>query len=195
MAAETTRPVRTRRWTRAEYERLIERGFFRQDERLELIAGKLIVREPQGASHHAVIELVAQALRVAFGAGWFVRVQGPIALDAASEPEPDVSVVPGTPRDYVSELPASPVLVVEVSETTLAFDRRRKASLYARAGIADYWVVDLVGRRLEVYREPITAASPRSAAKYRTTHILGPADTIAPLAAPSARIRIADVLP
>jgi Uma2 family endonuclease len=195
MAPATGKPVRTRRWTRAEYDRLIEHGFFRPDERLELIDGALIVREPQGASHHAVVELVAQALRHAFGHGWFVRVQGPIALDVASEPEPDVSVVPGTPRDHVIELPARPVLIVEVSETSLGFDRGRKASLYARAGIADYWIVDLMGHRVEVRREPVTSASPGPAAQYRSMRLLGAEETISPLAAPSARIRVADLLP
>jgi Uma2 family endonuclease len=195
MAPTTSQRGRTRRWTRAEYERLIAHGFFRPDERLELIDGVLLVREPQGASHHAVVELVAQALRLGFGSGWFVRVQGPIALDLASEPEPDVSVVSGTPRDYVMELPARPVLIVEVSESSLAFDRGRKAFLYARAGIADYWIVDLIGRRLEVRREPVIPASRGSAAPYRSTHLLGPDETISPLAARSARIRVADLLP
>src|SRR5712691_8237071 len=85
----------TRRWTRAEYARLIETGVFHPDERLELIGGELIVRERQGASHSLAIELINEALRAAFGAGWRIRVQLPVALDDESEPEPDFSVVPG----------------------------------------------------------------------------------------------------
>ena len=74
----------------------------------------------------------------------------PLALDALSEPEPDVSVVPGSWRDYDTDHPQSPVLVVEVADATLAFDRDDKASLYARAGVADYWIVNLPDRRLEL---------------------------------------------
>src|SRR6266446_3958714 len=96
--------TRTRRWTRLEYERLIDAGMFRSGERLELLGGHLVVREPQGRSLHATaIGLVEDALRACFGSGWVVRVQMPIALDDESEPEPDVAVVPGARRGY--ELP------------------------------------------------------------------------------------------
>jgi hypothetical protein len=115
----------TRRWTRAEYARLIDTGVFHPDERLELIGGELIVRERRGASHSLAIELINEALRAAFGAGWRIRVQLPVALDDESEPEPDFSIVPGTPRQApLDPKPARPALVVEVAETTLAFDRK-----------------------------------------------------------------------
>lgn len=191
----STYRVRTRRWTRAEYDRLIENGVFPPDGRLELIDGELIVKEPQGAPHHSVIELVAATLRAAFGPGWFVRVQGPVALDAVSQPELDVSVARGGPRDYLVAHPAWPVLVVEVSEATRAFDRGCKASLYARAGIADYWMVDLVARRLEVRRDPVSSSSAQGGGKYRSVRLLGPGDSVPPLAAPAARIRVSDLLP
>src|SRR5437899_1018143 len=100
------------RWTRVEYERLIEQGFFRPGDPVELIGGALIVADPQGSAHFTSIQLVAEALRAAFGRGWVVRLQGPIALDDESEPEPDVAVVLGEPRDYASAHPARPVLVV-----------------------------------------------------------------------------------
>jgi len=143
----TTR-VRTRRWTRSEYERLIDRGLFREDERLELLDGLLVVKEPQGDPHAAAVDLVVAALRAAFGTGWLVRAHAPLALGLRSRPEPDVSVVYGSPRDYRRAAPTEAVLVVEVSQTSLAFDRRRKASIYARAGIPDYWIVNLVERVL-----------------------------------------------
>src|SRR5918995_6305447 len=129
-----TPTLRTRRWTRREYDRLVELGVFRPDERLELLDGVLMVREPQHAPHALVIRACEEALRVAFSAGWDVRVQLPIALDPHSEPEPDVAVVPGSFRDYPHEHPSRPVLLVEVSDTTLALDRR-KTGLYARAGV------------------------------------------------------------
>ena len=129
--------IRTRRWTRREYDRLIELGVLHEDEPIELLAGRLVVREPQRTPHATATQLAAEALRTAFGAGWSVRVQLPIALDDASEPEPDVAVVRGAPRDYLREHPSAPVLVVEIAHDSLRADRTLKARLYARAGIAD----------------------------------------------------------
>src|SRR2546426_12232297 len=88
----TTYPARTRRWTRVEYERLINIGVFRADEPLELLGGELIVSEPQNSAHYTAIGLVEDALRAALEPGWLVRSQGPIELDDESEPEPDVAV-------------------------------------------------------------------------------------------------------
>jgi len=168
--------VQTRRWTRAEYDRMILKGVLDEDEPLELLDGRLVVREPESASHNAAIWLVQNALRRAFGRGWLVRGPAPLALDPASEPAPDLTVVRGSPRDYTRDHPARPALVVEVARTSLAKDRRMKSGLYARAGIADYWVVNLVDRVLEVYRDPVRRASARYGWKYD-------------------RIRVADLLP
>ncbi|MBF8286979.1 MAG: uncharacterized protein HW381_87, partial [Candidatus Rokubacteria bacterium] len=108
---------RTRRWTRAEYDRLIDKRVFHPDERLELLAGHLVVREPQGDPHAFAIELANEALRSAFGPEWRVRVLLPIALDEESEPEPDVSVAPGPLRESAEAKPSRLVLVVEVAES------------------------------------------------------------------------------
>ena len=114
---------RTRRFTRAEYDRLIELGVFQPDEDIELIGGELIVAEPQGAPHYTAIRKTAKALEAAFGPGWDVRMEGPIGLDDESEPEPDVAVVPGSLDDYAREHPSRPVLTVEIAESSLALDR------------------------------------------------------------------------
>src|SRR3989449_7061646 len=151
----TTSPARTRRWTRVEYERLIDIGVFRADEPLELLGGELIVSEPQNSAHYTAIGLVEDALRAALEPGWLVRSQGPIALDDESEPEPDVAVTRGARRSYSRQHPSRPALVVEVAESSLAFYREHKGSLYARAGLDDYWIVNLVDRVLEVYRRPV----------------------------------------
>ena len=151
----TSYHVQLRQWTRREYERLIELGVFRPEEPLELLGGQLMVSEPQGSAHYTAIGLVEDALRVAFGPGWLVRSQGPIALDADSEPEPDVAVIRGARRDYGRQHPPRPELIVEVAESSLSFDREHKGSLYARAGIADYWILNLVERVLAVYRQPV----------------------------------------
>src|SRR5437016_14102960 len=91
--------VRIRRWTRREYERMIDRGIFRPDDRLELIDGQMVVNEPQDSEHFTSILLVADTLRAAFGSGWLVRPQGPVALEDRSKPAPDASLLQGPPRD------------------------------------------------------------------------------------------------
>ncbi|PYN96054.1 MAG: hypothetical protein DMD91_23010 [Candidatus Rokuibacteriota bacterium] len=187
--------LQVRRWKRVEYEQLIERGIFLPGERIELIDGLLVVAEPQSSLHFTTVRLVERALTHAFGSGWDVRAQGPIALDDASEPEPDVAVVLGDLRDYLETHPADPVLVVEVSLTSLDFDRVHKSSLYARAGRPEYWIVDLVDRALEVRRAPAPSPSAPYGWDYGSVEVLRPGDSARPLAAPAAQIAVADLLP
>lgn len=191
----TTYPLRTRRWTRAEYDRMIEAGVFQPEDPIELLGGELIVAEPKGSAHQTAIGLVQDALRVALGPGWLVRSQGPIALDDESEPEPDIAVAPGSHRDYSAAHPEQPVLVVEVSESTLAFDRAHKGSLYARAGLVDYWILNLVDNVLEVYREPVADRTAPFGWRYARPEVLGPEASAVPLAVPAARILVHDLLP
>ena len=111
-------------------------------------------------------------------------------------PEPDAAVVPGGPRDYATTgHPTTALLIVEVSDTTLSYDRGCKASLYARAKIADYWIVNLVHGRLEVRRNPVPDVSERYGWRYQDVLLLAPPDRIAPLAAPKKHIAVADLLP
>jgi Uma2 family endonuclease len=187
--------VRTRRWTRVEYERLIDRGLLDEDEPIELLDGLMVVKEPQHTPHATAVTLAAEVLRIAFGPGWAVRVQLPVALDDRSEPEPDVCVVAGSPRDYVDAHPTRPVLVVEVAQSGLRLARGRKAAAYARAGIGDYWIVNLVDRMLEVHREPSRWHAARPRWGYASIAPLPADGTVSPLAAPAARVRVADLLP
>jgi Uma2 family endonuclease len=187
--------VKTRRWKRVEYERLIETGFFQPGDPIELIGGQLIVAEPQGSGHFAAIRAVEEALRAAFGVGWDVRGQGPVALDEESEPEPDVAVVPGSYRDYVAAHPSRPVLVVEVSESSLALDRHHKGSLYARAGLDDYWIVNLVDQVLEVYRDPSLDPAASFGWRYQSVEARECGAFVSPLALAGARIPVGDLLP
>ena len=184
-----------RRWTRAEYDRLVDCGVLQEDEPIELLDGLMLVKEPKHAPHSTGVTLVAEALRVAFGGGWLIRVQDPIVLDDRSEPEPDVCVVPGSPRDYGDAHPTRPMLVVEVADSGLRIARGRKARAYARAGIQDYWILNLVDRLLEVRREPIVLADAGGRPRYRSIVTLGTDDTVTPLAAPDATIRVGDLLP
>ncbi len=188
-------PMKTRRWTRAEYDRLVEYGVFGEDEHLELLDGLLVVREPQGSGHGAAVVALQDALRAAFGSRFHVRPQLPVALDDASEPEPDAVVVRGRPWDYRAGHPTTPLLVAEIAVSSLAVDRRLKGGLYARAGIPDYWVVNLRDEVLEVYRRPARSPSSRHGWKYRSVRLLRRGATISPLAAPRARIAVADLLP
>ena len=105
MHAMASYETRTRRFSRAEYERLIDLGVFQPGEPIELIGGELMVAEPQGAAHYTAIMKTAKALEAAFGPGWHVRTQGPIGLDDDSEPEPDVAVVPGARTSTAAPIP------------------------------------------------------------------------------------------
>jgi Uma2 family endonuclease len=187
--------TRTRRFSRAEYERLIDLGVFQPGEAIELIGGELMVAEPQGAAHYTAIVKTAKALEAAFGPGWHARTQGPIGLDDDSEPEPDVVVVPGSPDDYGRAHPSRPVLTVEVAESSLAIDRRHKGSLYARAGLPDYWILNLVDRVLEVYREPAADAAAPFGWRYASHEVLDPSAGVTPLAAPGSSIPVSRLLP
>lgn len=187
--------IKTRRFTRVEYEKLIEVGFFEPGEAVELVGGELLVSEPQGARHYTAILKVARALGRVFGDGWIVRTQGPIGLDEDSEPEPDVAVVSGSLDDYRAVHPSRPVLTVEVSDSSLEIDRGRKGAAYARAGLADYWIVNLLDDVLEVYRDPAPDASSPSGWGYARRIVLRASDEVRPLAASEARVRVSDFLP
>lgn len=187
--------TQTRRWTRAEYDRLIELGIFQPGDPIELIGGELMVAEPQSAEHYTAIRKCAKALEAAFGPGWEVRTEGPINLDDESEPEPDVAVVPGSLHDYSRAHPSRPVLTLEISLSSLTIDRVRKGSLYARAGLADYWVLNLVARTLEVYREPVADGEAPFGWRYARREVLAASGRVAPLEAPTASVAVADLLP
>lgn len=183
-----------RRWTREEYHRMAEIGLFR-NQRVELIEGEIISMAAMNSSHRTVINLADDLLRSIFGAGYFVSVQCPLALGPASEPEPDIAVIAGNIRDYTNAHPTTAALIVEVAESSLAHDRRYKGSLYARAGILDYWIINLKRRRLEVRRRPQTDAAESFGYGYAEITLYGPNDTVSPLARPDALLQVRDLLP
>jgi Uma2 family endonuclease len=187
-------PLTVRHWTRKEYDRLGELGVL-DGEPLELIGGQLIVAEPKGPYHSGGVGMIADVVRAALPPGWIVRCQDPIALDDESEPEPDIAVASGTHMDYLAHHPQRPALVIEVADSSLAFDRRRKGSLYARGGVQDYWIVNLVDHVLEVYREPVADASAVYGWHYRSVEHITTAGTVALLALPAVRVAVADLLP
>lgn len=188
-------PPRTRRWTRGEYERLVDERIFRDDEHLELLDGLLVVREPHGSRHGAAVAALCTVLARAFGAGFHVRPHLPLALDEASEPEPDIVVVRGEAWDYVSAHPSAPLLVVEIADASLALDREHKSSLYARAGVVDYWIVNLPERVVEIYRQPVAATGTPFGWRYANVQRLAPGATVSPLSGPKAVVAVGDLLP
>ena len=176
------------RLSRTEYDRAVEAGVFELDAKLELVDGDLLAMTPQGSRHATGVDLAADSLRHAFGAGFHVRMQLPLAIDDYSEPEPDVAVVTGGIRDYREAHPTTALLIVDVSDDSLRRDRTVKKRLYARCGIPEYWILALPDARLEVHRDP-------AADGYRTVSIHRTGETVAPLARPAATIAVTDLLP
>ena len=183
----------TVRWTKDEYHRLAEMGWF-DDRRVELLAGEIFEMPVPKMAHVVALDLTASSLRAAFGNGYWVSPQAPLDLMLSSEPIPDVFVVPGKPRDYTVH-PTTALLLVEVSDSTLSHDRNRKGSLYAAALIQDYWIVNLVDRQVEVYRVPVSDAAGYFGFTYSQRTIAVPGDTVSPLALPQGQIAVADLFP
>ena len=179
------------RWDREHYEQMVELGVFDSEPRVELIEGYIIDMAPQSSTHAAVVHLVTEALDRVFGQSYYsIRVQAPLALDDESEPEPDIAVVSGGPRDYVDHHPSSAVLVVEVAGTSLQRDQSLKKSLYARNKIQEYWIINLDATCLEIYRQPQHKNN-----TYQEQLTLQAGDSISPVAQPECSIPIVDLLP
>lgn len=187
---------RRRHWTRQEYYRAAEQGLFRSDERLELIRGEIIQKvSPQGRPHAKIITKTVKALEAVFVSGCHVVSQQPLYVSEESEPEPDVMVVNGTADDYDEHpTPTDVLLLVEVSDSTVRFDRREKAALYAESGVTEYWIVNVQARTLEVYRDPVPLANAPYGYGYATHSDYIETATVTPLSAPQALVRVADLL-
>jgi Uma2 family endonuclease len=175
-------------WTRAEYESLVDSGFFGPEGRVELVSGIVYDMSPQNSLHATVLYLAEEALRQVFGVGWMVRCQMPLALSEDSEPEPDLAVVAGKPLEFLQAHPSTAALIVEVAGTSLLHDRQRKALLYAQTGIPEYWLLRTAESQLEVFRDP----SPQG---YRSRTVLERHDTLSPLARPEVSLPVATLFP
>jgi len=183
----------TYRFTRAMYDQMVDAGIL-EDQRVELIGGEILQMSPIHNPHVVACTLVTELLREAFGKTVHLRVQAPLAFDE-SEPQPDIAVIPGSPRDYDYH-PNCAFLVVEVSDSSLRFDRKVKGSLYASARIPEYWLLNLRDSQLEVYRSPKRDKTQRFGFRYSTVQVLKRKEGVVPLALPKANpIRIADMLP
>lgn len=184
---DSSAPTR-RRWMRAEFARMVDTGILQPDERVELLDGAVVPMTPQKSLHAATVQALMEALLSCFGPGHQVRVQLPLALSKHSEPGPDLAVVAGKRWDFRADHPTTAALVVEVADTSLGKDRLRKGPLYARAGIQEYWIVDLTSDVLDVFRDPTEQG-------YASASQLRRGQTVRPLAAPETVLSVVDLLP
>lgn len=148
------------RFTRDEYHRMATTGLF-ADQRVELLDGEIIIMSPKLTSHSYAVTRLMYTLIPAFGAGAIVRVQDPVVLNDRSEPEPDLVVCQADPGQYKQAHPRADqvLLIIEVADSSLSYDRTRKAKAYAQSSIPEYWIVNLQDRQIEVLTEPIPQSS------------------------------------
>jgi Uma2 family endonuclease len=180
--------VQRRLFTVEEYHRMAEAGILSEDDRVELIEGELVTMSPIGSRHAACVARLTALLFPVGGRG-ILWVQNPIRLGARSEPQPDVALLRYRPDFYASAHPGPEdiLLVVEVAETSADADRSLKIPLYARYGIPEAWLVDLLEERIEIYRHP----TPQG---YRSLHIAHRGETVSPTALPDLELSVDEIL-
>lgn len=182
-----------------EYVRMIEIGVIRPEEHVELIGGEIVrmaperfAMSPQGPFHSGIAGMAPGLLGKLFPSSNFcIRLHSPLRASEEDLPEPDVAVLPGPCRDYQGRYPEKAVLVLEISVTSQQKDRGPKARVYARAGVPEYWVLDVPGRRLEAYQEP----SPEG---FRLVRFYTDRDTVRPASVPPSipgDVAVGDLLP
>ena len=191
----TTAEVAPRRWTRAEFLRMVEVGIIQPDERVELIEGEIEQMPAQLNRHVAGVTLANRVFTHCFSEGYWVRVQATLALGDASLPDPDIAVVEGDMVQHSQAYPESAVLVVEISDSTLRRDQGRKSSLYAKNSIPDYWVVNLVDHCLEVRRKPLERPEAPFGWDYGSVTIYRAGESVAPLAGTGHPVAMDELLP
>ncbi len=179
-----------RLWTVDEYHRMIETEILTTDDRVELLEGQIIQMSPQQPPHAATTQRASNYLRDLLAGKATIRAQFPITLRPNSEPEPDIAVVRIDPREYIDRHPAPDeiFLLLEVADATLRRDRNQKAKIYAQAGIADYWVLDVNVRRVYVLRQP-------GSETYERETILDENSTLSPLAFPDINVSVVRLFP
>ncbi|MBE9225532.1 Uma2 family endonuclease [Phormidium sp. LEGE 05292] len=179
-----------RLFSQDEYHRMITTGILDPEERLELLEGQIISMAAKNPPHSATNLCAAEYLRTLLAGLALIRIQDPINLSSYSEPEPDIAVVRINPRFYAENhpTPADTFLLIEISDTTLEQDRKQKAAAYAKAGIADYWILDVNTRQVRVFREIVNQT-------YQQETILNEEATLFLLAFPEIEVQISRLFP
>ncbi|MBX3165766.1 MAG: Uma2 family endonuclease [Candidatus Eremiobacteraeota bacterium] len=161
-------------WTREAYCQLIDQGVFLEGPNVELIEGEILILPPQGRDHICGVSFPNTVLVRLFGDTHLIRVQCDLGLGLDSQPQPDFVLSPLTDFDRAD-------LVIEVSQTSLSFDRNRKSRLYARNGVQEYWIVNLPGEVVEVRRQP-------EGDRFRQVRLCRPEESVRPLFAPEVEV-------
>jgi Uma2 family endonuclease len=185
---------RRKRFTVDEFHRLWEQGWFEGVKPI-LLDGEIIEMPIPNPPHAVALGLAERVLNGIFAGNYWSRNQLPLVIGLWTDPVPDLAVVPGSPRDYLTAHPSTALLVVEVSDSTLDIDTGDKMQLYAAGGIADYWVLDLNKRQLIIHRDPVADAAQPHGFRYASVQTLDTSATASPLRAPQATIRVVDLLP
>ena len=181
--------LQRRRFTVVEYHRLAEAGVLRDDDRVELVEGEIVEMTPIGSQHAACVDRLMVLLQRCVEGRGILRVQGPIRLDAHSEPQPDLSVLKRRADFYASAHPGpgDVILVVEVADASLGYDRAIKVGMYARAGVRETWLVDLQNERVDVFTQP----TPQG---YRASRQIRRGDRLTSHSLPAASLFVNDML-
>jgi len=174
-------------WTRDEMVRMEDAGLF-EGKRVELLEGRIFEMPPMKTPHATALLATEEQLRALLPPRCHIRNQMPLALGPFDEPFPDLAVVPGTYRDYSDQHPSSALLVVEVADTSLSFDRSKKAMAYASASIQEYWIINLPDRVVELHRSPTGNG-------YASIQSISESGAITPWFAPGTLISVKDLLP
>jgi Uma2 family endonuclease len=182
-------------WTRAEYECMVHHGILGEDDHVELLNGEIVETMPQNSPHAMVLLLLMRLFFPLFGMQYQVRFQLPLAIAKNSSPEPDMAIVEGDARAFPVQHPTTAELIVEVSDATLDRDRTDKAEIYAEAGIADYWIININDRVVEVHRDPAAMSGTSTGYGYRSVRHCTEPEQIAPLFAPQTVFAVQDLLP
>ena len=172
-----------------DYHRLAELGFLAPDARVELLDGEIHDMSPIGPFHGGIVKRLNRLFSSCAGGRWIVSVQDAMGLDKYSEPQPDLMLLKPAPDDYTAHhpVPDDVLLLIEVSDSSLEFDRRKKLPLYARAAIPEVWIINLQELEIEVYREPHLAG-------YGSKSICRPGEKLSPQKFPDVKAEVADLL-
>lgn len=179
--------VDTHRWTRQQYEQMVDAGVLTTGNRVERIEGRIVPTSPRNSRHVPSLEMTRRALDPDGPASALIRAQYPLTLGAASASEPGVAVVPDTIHGYVDRHPSDALPVAEGADSSLAKGREPKRLLYAQHGVPACWIINLVDQRLEVYRDPASG-------DYASTTTLGRNDTVTPHFIETV-LSVADLIP